>query len=411
MARVQVDFSRMAETVVPAFYPLFADRRRYLILNGGTGSGKSRSTAQKIVWRAVSEPGHRFIVIRKIAKTLQESCFAEIKTVIRNWGLNPIFDIPKRYDTGIRCLNGSEAIFVGMDDPEKLKSISEPTGVWIEEATEFMPADLEEIGRRVRHSTGYYTQIILTFNPISERHWLKARFFDSDQRGLTTTHKSTYRDNPYLSPEYLLELKDLEQRNPESWQVYGLGQWGRKLSGLVYGYDIEIPASKYPKAFDETIYGLDFGFNNPSALIKIGLKDQAGYIRELLYATGLTTDDLITRMEGFDISKRDPIYADSSEPDRIEQIRRAGYNIHPADKAPGSVGAGITCVREQRLYSCPENANFDAEWNSYKWRVDRVGQVLDEPDKANDHAMDAVRYAIYTHIGRGRPAPNIFIGK
>lgn len=411
MPIVTVDFSRMLETMNEHFYPLMADQHRYLNLIGGGGSGKSVLAAQKCVHRVVSEPGHRIVVVRKVAKTIRESCWAETKTAIDRWGLNPIFNINKS-DFTITCpaAKGS-LIFVGLDDPEKLKSIHDPTSFWIEEATELMPEDLTQIGLRLRGSNGTYNQVILTYNPISERHWLKRRFVDTDQHGLTRIHKSTYLHNRFLPPAYVMELDDLRARDPEAYDVYGKGLWGKRLSGLVYGQDIIIPLELYPTQPDETIYGLDFGYNNPTALVQLDYYDRSVYTRERLYLTGLTTDDLIARMDAMLISKSDVIYGDTAEPDRIETISRAGYNIKPADKRQGSVGAGIAVVKATELCSHPGNENFNAEWNGYAWKRDRLGNILDEPEKINDHAMDALRMALFTHAQSRVPEPDFFTFK
>lgn len=408
MPTVTVDFSRMRETMNEHFYPLLADQHRYLNLIGGGGSGKSVFAAQKCVYRVVSEPGHRIPVIRKVARTLRESSWAEVLTAIDRWGLRKLFEVNKS-DFTITCPGTKgKLIFVGLDDPEKIKSIHDVTSVWIEEATELMPEDLTQIGLRLRGQINTYLQIMLSYNPILERHWLKRRFIDTDQRGLTHIHNSTYRNNRFLTSDYENELDDLRERDPEAYEVYGMGLWGKRLSGLVYGKNIIIPLERYPKEPDFTIYGLDFGYNNPSTLIQLDFKDMDVFIHERLYATGLTTDDLLDRMNAMGISQTDIIYADSAEPDRIETIYRAGYNVKPADKRQGSVGAGIVVVKATNLHSHTGNENFNAEWNSYAWKRDRMGIILDTPEDNNDHAMDGARYALFTHAQSALPEPDIW---
>ena len=411
MPTVTVDFRNVRATMNETFYPLLVDRHRYLVLDGGAGSGKSVFAAQKCVYRAVVERNHRIPVIRKVAKTIRESCFEECKKAISRWKLTKLFEINKS-DLTITCPGtNSKLIFVGMDDPEKIKSIHDITSVWIEEATELMPEDLRQIGLRLRGQNKSYHQIIVSFNPILATHWLKGRFFDTDQHELTQIHKSTFRDNRFLTQNYLDELNDLQTRDPEAYEVYGKGEWGRKLSGLVYGSDIVVQRNQYPDPhqIDETTYGLDFGYNNPSALLQLDYYDRVVWVTEKLYASGLTTDDLIARMDRMEISKSAPIYADSAEPDRIEMICRAGYNCKPMDKRPGSVAAGISIVKATIIKSLPSNYNFNAEWNTYAWKRDKYGVILDEPEKNNDHAMDALRGALYTHSMSAVPEPDIFV--
>jgi phage terminase large subunit len=159
-------------------------------------------------------------------------------------------------------------------------------------------------------------------------------------------------------------------------------------------------AEVWPAVADETYYGLDFGFNNPSALVRVDEKDGAAYLTEKIYESGLTTRGIGERMAECGVSKRDIIYADAAEPDRIEELYRMGFNIHPADKGQGSVAAGILTVKAKRIYTRPENANLNREASTYKWAEDRDGRSLDVPVKINDHAMDAVRYALHTHAGK-----------
>ncbi|MHA1572595.1 MAG: terminase large subunit, partial [Alphaproteobacteria bacterium] len=150
--------------------------------------------------------------------------------------------------------------------------------------------------------------------------------------------------------------------------------------------------------FDETILGLDFGFNHPTALVEIGLRDKQAFLTERLYASGMTTADLIAWMDKNGISKGDPIYADAAEPDRIEELYRAGYNVLPAAKGPGSVNAGIVYCKGLAIHTRPQNKNINEENANYRWRVDKNGEALDQPEKSGDHAMDAIRYALFTHL-------------
>lgn len=145
---------------------------------------------------------------------------------------------------------------------------------------------------------------------------------------------------------------------------------------------------------DETIYGLDFGFNNPTALIEVGIKDKNYYLRERLYKSGLTNAALIRQMESLGIPKDCNLYADSAEPARIKEIEEAGWRIYEAEK---SVSDGIDFCQRQMFKSLPENDNLHKERRAYKWKEDRHGNIIDEPVKFMDHLMDAMRYAIYTH--------------
>lgn len=219
-----IDFSGLPEIVNKVYYPLFWDESRYLVLYGSAGSGKSVFITQKIVKRVIEEKGHKFLVIRKVGKTLRESVFAEFRNTISTWGLQQLFKINKT-DMTITCLNGNQIIFAGLDDVEKLKSISGITGIWIEEASEIDQSDVQQLDLRLRGKTNHYKQIILSFNPVSILHWLKAYFFDSPP-GNCKTVKTTYKDNRFLDQEYIRVLLALKDVDPYYYTVYALGEWG-----------------------------------------------------------------------------------------------------------------------------------------------------------------------------------------
>lgn len=224
LVEAAVWFNTLCETSNKAFVPLFADEHRYLVLKGGGGSGKSIFAGRKVIERCVAEAGHRFLVARKVAKTLRESCFEQLVRQAREFYPQDIAKV-NQSDMGITFANGSEILFSGMDDPEKIKSIYGLTGIWIEEASELTEADFGQLDIRLRGETQYYKQIILSFNPISALHWLKKRFFDvPDERALT--HESTYKDNRFLDDEAKKTLEAFKLTDPYYYQVYCLGQWG-----------------------------------------------------------------------------------------------------------------------------------------------------------------------------------------
>lgn len=224
LAQIAVWYNELRRTSNDAFMPLYEDERRYLVLKGGGGSGKSIFAGRKILERCVSEPKHRFLVCRKVARTLRESCFAQLRGQIAEHYPNAGAVVAKG-DLRISFPNGSEILFAGLDDVEKLKSIYDITGIWIEEASELLESDFNQLDIRLRTKCPYYLQIILTFNPVSITHWLKARFFDRpDPRA--SVHETTYKDNRFLGEEAIQTLEAFRDTDPYYYQVYCLGQWG-----------------------------------------------------------------------------------------------------------------------------------------------------------------------------------------
>lgn len=224
LAELAVWYNNLRDTSNDTYMSLFECDSRYLVLKGGGGSGKSIFAGRKVLERCVSEPGHRFLVCRKVARTLRESCFAQLRGQIAEH-YPDCGAVVNRGDLRIAFPNGSEILFAGLDDVEKLKSIYDITGIWIEEASELLEADFNQLDIRLRTQCPYYLQMILTFNPISITHWLKARFFDrSDPRA--TVHESTYRDNRFLTQEAVKTLEAFRDTDEYYYMVYCLGQWG-----------------------------------------------------------------------------------------------------------------------------------------------------------------------------------------
>lgn len=223
--KIIIDLNNIPKLTNDIYLPLYTNKNRYLILYGGAGSGKSVFAAQKIIFRMLAEPGHKFLVVRKVAKTLRQSTFSLLRQTIIDWGMNDLFKINKS-DMEIICtLNNNSIIHAGLDDVEKIKSVHGVTGLWIEEASELLQEDLQQLDLRLRGHTNHYKQIIISFNPISITHWLKTYFFDSNRPDTKIVH-STYKDNKYLDSNYINVLMQLKQSDPYYFGVYALGEWG-----------------------------------------------------------------------------------------------------------------------------------------------------------------------------------------
>lgn len=372
---------------------LLENKNRYLHLYGGAGSGKSFFSAQKFIMRSMQEERHRILLVRKVARTIRHSQFGLIKSLLYSSGLGEYFKIN---DADLRMsslLNGNEFLSAGLDDREKLKSIFGITSIWIEEATELDYADFNQLDLRLRGRTKNYKQIILTYNPVNSFHWLNTKQFKDSFK-----LKTTYKDNSHIDDEYINVLNNLKEQDEEYYNIYALGEWG-VLKNVIYK-PFEI-LNLYPLTFDETIYGLDFGYNNQTALVEVNIKDKIFYLNELIYQCGLTNSDLINKMKSLQIKKGSYIYCDSAESNRIEELKRAGFNVFPADK---SVKDGIDFMKTCKIISRPENNGINKEVLSYCYKQDKDGNLFDEPIKFNDHLMDAIRYAIFSHCRKRREA-------
>lgn len=371
------------------YLELLNEKSRYLHIYGGAGSGKSFFTAQKLLIRSLQERNHRILLVRKVARTIRNSQFSLLKSLISVSGLKKYFAVKDGELTLQNEITNSEFITAGLDDPEKLKSIFGITSIWIEEATELEQKDFLQLDLRLRGKSKNYKQIILTYNPVNSNHWLHTLAMKNSIKV-----KTTFEDNIYIDDEYKDVLNNLKEQDEEFYKIYALGEWGT-LKNIIYKpFEMN---EKFPEEADEIIYGLDFGYNNKTALVRIFIKDKIYFAEELIYQSRLTNDDLIRKMKGINIRRGDYIYCDSAEPNRIEELRREGFNVYPADK---SVKDGIDFVKRCTIFSRAENVNLNKEVLAYSYKQDKDGNLLEEPVKFNDHLMDAMRYAIYSHSKR-----------
>src|ERR1039458_3018559 len=212
-----------------AFIPFIQSTKRYGVLLGGAGSGKSRAAVQKVLIRTVTEKGHKILCVRKVAKTLRNSIYQELIDMISANGMAREFRVNKS-EMRFTHESGNEILLAGMDDPEKIKSIAGITTVWCEECTDLSELDFNQLELRVRGQTQNYKQFILSFNPIDEDSWLKIRFFDNQDDDVFAL-KTTFLDNYFLDEEYKKHLLERVKIKENLYKIYVLGEWGRVTYG------------------------------------------------------------------------------------------------------------------------------------------------------------------------------------
>ncbi len=342
----------------PIFDKVNKSRRRYIVMKGSAGSGKSVDTAQHYLIRLMTDSGRNLVAMRKSDITNRDSTFAELVGAINRcfgkraddvWQIN--YSQPK-----ITCkLNGNQIIFRGMNDEkqrEKLKSITFSSGkltdVWLEEATEFTQADFEIIDDRLRGELpiGQFYQIRMTFNPVSKNHWIKKVFFDIPDENVLT-HHSTYLTNRFIDEAYRQRMERRRLVDPEGYRIYGLGQWG-ETGGLILSNWETCEISADFCDYDDTAIGQDFGFNHADAILILGFKDDNIYILSELYEFQKDTAELIKLAEKRNIPKNIDMWCDSAEPDRIKMWRKAGFRAKPVIKEKG-IGEKYQSAQIDRL--------------------------------------------------------------
>jgi phage terminase large subunit len=366
------------------YYDLKGSRKRIVINQGGTRSGKTYSTLQVLCeyCQRNRDSGAIISVIRKTLPALKGSAYRDFLEILQREGWYSENDHNK--SEMYYNLFGNLFEFISVDQPQKIRG-RKRTICFINEANELTWEDFFQLNIRTSD------KIIVDYNPSDEFHWIYEKLQIREDADFFV---STYLNNPYLPQELIDEIELLRQADDNYWRVYGLGERGISQETVYTHWSY----GEFPEDC-EVAYGVDFGYNVPSTVVKIGFKEASCYVSEALYETKLTTNDLIERLKGLGIERSDELFCDNAEPKTIEELCRAGYNAKPAEK---DVYAGIQKVKSMPLIVTPESANLIKEIKSYKWKLDKNGKIHPDevPVKFNDHAMDAMRYGIYTKLNR-----------
>lgn len=399
----------LEEKVNKAYWSYITDYRRFQILKGGAGAGKSVFIAQKIIANFLINKNtvYNGLVLRANGVDNHNSTFAELQKSIIAWGLQSLFHVnrSKGAEEITYKRNGNKVIFRGLDDVEKIKSVTFPTGdlifVWIEEASETKETDFDQLNIRLRGISDIPKHIILSFNPIDVDSWLKKRFFDSpipEEDGFIL--ESTYTDNQFLDDAYKSELEGYKDKDYYYYQVYVLNQWGSRNTRAVFSniklWDFDIEEQHYKNIR----YGQDYGFNHANAMMGTGWIDGELYLFREWYAKKQLNKEFIQSVEDSGLEHDWPITGDSANPDKIAEWSEAGYNIVGAKKGPGSLKDGIEflkglpCIHIHKT-RCPNAAR---EFMRFKYRQLRDGRILDEYVEIDDDTIAATRYAIEEFI-------------
>lgn len=388
-----------------AFTEVDESTKRYIVMKGSAGSGKSVDTAMNYILRLMNDKGRNLVCIRKADITNRDSTYAELTGAIyRMFGKDAerLWKI-KQSPLQLTCANGNQIIFRGVNDEkqrEKLKSITfqkgKLTDVWIEEATEITQADFEIIDDRLRGELppGQFYQIRMTFNPVSKTHWIKKVFFDIPDPNVLC-HHSTFLTNSFIDDAYKARMERRKLVDPEGYLIYGLGEWG-EIGGLIlHNWEVK-DISQDPADYDDFVNAQDFGFNHADAILAVGYKDGNIYITRELYEFEKDTIELVelALQKGFNPKKQ--MWCDSAEPDRIQMWEKAGWWAEGVNKggSAGSVKAQIDWLKQRRIFVHPSCVNTIKELQQWKWKKDeKTGEYLDEPVPFQDDAMAALRYS------------------
>ena len=386
-----------------AYIPYLNDETRTQIFYGGSSSGKSYFLSQRTVMDVIK--GRNYLIVRNVANTLRNSVYNQIVKTILEMGLAKEFIITKSEMTITCRRNNKQILFAGLDDVEKLKSITPIDGVltdiWIEEATEIAKDAYKQLTKRLRGITKEQVakRVIFSFNPIVKEHWIYKEFFgqwDDNKTILRTDSllivKTTFKDNRYLAEDDIKAL--LDETDKYFYEVYTLGNWGVLGNVIFRNWKSEDLSEQIPK-FDRIYNGLDFGFSaDPNALIRVhvDLTRKKIYVFDEFYKSGMTDDEIIEVVKAR--IGRQVVTCDSSEPKTIFMLNAGGINAVPAVKGSDSINRGIRFLQGFEIIVDVNCQNFKNEIQTYQWAEDKYGNALRRPVDKNNHLIDALRYAV-----------------
>lgn len=375
---------------------LFQSTNPELWVRGGKNAGKTYSIADKLLLQPIRKENQgkqlKCVVVRKTLPRLKDSVIEILEKRAKNFGVS--FNVNHSGYTA--QFASMKFLFRGIenkDDHEKVKSITDVDFVWANEVTELREEDYDMLRVIIRGGQADFYQFIADFNPIGKTSWVYRRIYEQrNGNGIQKLHY-TVRDNPWARLHEVKQLEDYQHTNKNFYDVYFRGEWG-ELEGLIYSWDIT-PA---PEKYDEIFYGCDFGYSvDPAAVVRIYRRADEFWVEQVIYETELTNIQLAELMKQRGITENDEVYCDSAEPKSIQELYNQGVNAKPCEKGQDSVRAGIDYLLQQTIHIVDGSEKISREARSYTRKQDKDGNWLPIPIDSDNHAMDAIRYGIFTH--------------
>jgi phage terminase large subunit len=376
------------------------DNTSIVVHQGGTRSGKTYNILIWLIVKAMGEWNGEIIDIgRKTFPSLRFSVMSDFFEILKDNKL--YFEEYHNKTENTYALSGNLFRFFSVDQEQKIRG-SKRSYLFLNEANEFDYDDFRQLNQRTEKMT------ILDYNPSDEYHWIYENILTRED---VKFFKTTFRDNPFLDKRIREEIYRYKDTDANYWRIYGLGEKGLSETTIFTAWAY---ADKYEGEGQE-IYGMDFGFNDPTTLVRAKYHKEGGVVfDQLMNETKLTSDDMLVRLNALvsqgKLTKTSTIIADCARPEVIEDLCRGGFNVHSCIKEKGSILRDINFMKMHKIFITKDSVDLIKEIKSYKWKIDKAGKTLDEPVGLNDHLLDASRYAL-NKIIRMKEYPDAFIGR
>ena len=393
---------RLSDVVGKGYADFWQASQRYRVVKGSRASKKSTTAAMWYIVNMMAKPAANLLVVRRYGRTLKDSCFAQLRWAIDRLGVSQFWRATTNPMELTYEPTGQKILFRGLDDGLKVTSITVAKGVlcwvWIDEAYEIREDDFNKLDMSIRGRmpAGLRPQVTLTFNPWSDRSWLKSRFFDRPSPNIFAA-TTTYRCNEWLSEEDKAIFADMEKNNPRRYAIEGNGEWGVSKGLIFVRVSVEEfdPMPWIRARQVQAAWGLDFGFTDPTVILLLLVDEEHRkvYVWKEWTATGCTNAEIAEGAKGMGIV-HEKLMCDSAEPKSIMELRRCGINAVAAYKGPDSVQGGIRTMQGYEWVIHPSCTFTAHDFFNYTWKIDRSGQPTDTPEHEFSHAPDAARYAM-----------------
>ena len=364
---------------------LLDNTKKIVVEQGGTRSGKTYNIILWIIFQYCTNNNGKVVTIcRKTFPSLRATVLRDFISILQQH---------KIYSEKFHNKSNSEyhlfdnlIEFISLDQPQKIRGRKRDL-LFINEANELYFEDWQQLVFRTQD------KIILDYNPSDEYHWIYDKVIPREDCAF---FKTTYLDNPFVEDSIIKEIERLKDTDEQYWEVYGLGERSASRS-TIFSY---VEVNQIPVDANLIAYGMDFGYtNDPTTLVSVYIDNHNLYIKEHLYRTQMTTNDINTFLKEEKLLNN-PIYADSAEPRLIGELRRMGHNIFPSIKGKDSVNAGIDLLKRYKIHILSSSNNAISEFRNYKWREDKTGMLVNIPEDKHNHIIDPCRYATYSILSR-----------